>query len=195
MGSNRGGAPMAAPGDKGVLKSILEWVPFIAGAVALALLIRFFVFSPYVVPTGSMLETIQLNDIILSEKISYYTRQPQQGDVVTFDSVEDASVTLVKRVIATGGQTVDLQDGKVVVDGVALDEPYTNGQQSYPFEQTLSTIDPISFPYTVPDDYIWVMGDNRSVSKDSRFFGPVPLSSVSGRAFVVIWPLSDFKTL
>ncbi len=183
------------PEDKGFLRSLLEWIPYVAGAIVLALLIRFFVFSPYVVPTGSMLETIQLNDIILSEKISYYTRKPKQGDVVTFDSVEDPSVTLVKRVIATGGQTVDLQDGRVVVDGTVIDEPYTLGKQSFAFDQTLSTISPITFPYTVPDGYIWVMGDNRPNSKDSRYFGPVPLSSVSGRAFVVIWPLTDFKTL
>ena len=105
--------------------------------VALATIaLRTFVFVPYEIPSGSMEETIMTGDMVFSEKVSYYLRAPQRGDIVTFDDPEVAGRTLIKRVIATGGQTVDLVDGKVVVDGVALDEPYTLGKESRPLAHT-----------------------------------------------------------
>ena len=98
---------------------------------------------------------------------------------------------LIKRVIAVGGQTVDLRDGAVYVDGEKLDEPYTEGKQSKP----LSNSNGITYPYKVPEGEIWVMGDNRTNSLDSRVFGSVPVENVTGHAFWRYWPLSSFGSL
>lgn len=179
---------------RGLKESVLVAVDFLwpfAAAIVLALLLRAFVIEPFTVPTGSMLDTIQLDDTIWVEKVSYWSGGPKQGQVVTFDNPEEKGVTLVKRVIATEGQTVDLVDGAVVVDGVALDEPYTLGKPSYPLSSQLAGIDPITYPLQVPEGHVWVMGDNRTNSRDSRFFGPVPVKDVFGHAMFVLWPLSD----
>ena len=133
-------------------------------------------------------------DMVFSEKITYYTRQPEKGDIVTFDDPEVEGRTLIKRVIAVGGQTVDLKDGKVILDGVALSEPYVNGKESNPLNRTATGVT-ITYPYTVPDGYVWVMGDNRTSSQDSRYFGAIPLSSITGRAALIYWPISDFGVL
>ena len=144
-----------------------------------------FIFSAYSIPSGSMENTIEPGDMIFSEKVSYYFREPEAGDIVTFQDPENANRTLVKRVIATGGQTVDLVDGQVVVDGEVLDEPYTEGKASDPQNST------ITYPYTVPEGYLWVMGDNRENSQDSRSFGAVSVDSVTGRACFVYWQAWD----
>ena len=181
--------------EQGGLGGIGEILLTIAVAVVLALLMRAFVFEVFEVPTGSMLETIQLDDRIIGEKLSYRFRVPQRGEIVTFDNPSKDGTTLVKRVIATGGQTLDLQGGRVVVDGEVLDEPYVNGRESVPLSQQLPGIGPITYPYTIPDGYIWVMSDNRTNSKDSRYFGAVPVSDVTSHAVWTIWPPKDFGTL
>lgn len=166
----------------------------VAIVAAITVLLRMFVFVPYEIPSGSMEETIMTGDMVFSEKVSYYFRSPQRGDIVTFDDPEVAGRTLIKRVIAVGGQTVDLVDGKVVVDGVVLDEPYTGGKESYPLSRIATGVT-VEFPYTVPDGYVWVMGDNRTSSQDSRYFGAIPGSSITGRAALVYWPFNDFGLL
>ncbi len=171
--------------------SVLIMVLAVAG---LTVLLRTFVFDPYEIPSGSMEETIMPGDMVFSEKISYRMHGVQAGDIVTFDDPEVAGRVLIKRVIATGGQTVDLKDGKVVIDGKQIDEPYTNGKPSYPLTRTARGID-ISYPYTIPEDCVWVMGDNRTSSQDSRYFGAVTVSSITGRAAVIYWPFDHFTTL
>ena len=140
-----------------------------------------------------MEETIQVGDMLFSEKISYYVGEPAYGDIVTFADPEIPSRTLIKRVIATGGQTVDLVDGNVVVDGKVLVEPYTDGKPSYPLTPAYGTS--LIYPYTVPEGYLWVMGDNRTNSQDSRYFGAVDSKSVTGKAFFVYWPLDHLGPL
>lgn len=176
------------------LRSVLSIVLMIIVVAACVVALRLFVFVPYEIPSGSMEETILTGDMVFSEKISYYMRDPQRGDIVTFEDPEVKGRTLIKRVIAVGGQTVDLQDGKVVIDGVTLDEPYTSGKESHPLNRTAAGVT-VSFPYTVPEGYLWVMGDNRTSSQDSRYFGAIPKSSVTGRAALVYWPISDFGLL
>ena len=97
---------------------------------------------------------------------------------------------LVKRVIATAGQTVDLVDGVVYVDGVALDEPYAEGE-SYPLAAQAEGVS-VGFPYTVPEGCVWVMGDNRENSADSRYFGAVPEDDLIGVVVFRYWPLNRF---
>lgn len=173
-------------------RDALEWVLIIVGAVAVAVLVRAYVVEPFEIPTESMVSTIEVGDRILGEKVSYLTRDPEAGDVVTFHDPEDEATTLIKRVIATPGQTVDLVDGQVVVDGEVLDEPYTEGRPTSPISRHASFLaDEISYPYTLGEDEYWVMGDNRTNSLDSRYFGPIKGDSITSRAWLVFWPLND----
>ena len=178
----------------GAARTFISIVIMVALVIAITILLRLFVFIPYEIPSGSMEDTIRTGDMVFSEKISYYMRSPEYGDIVTFKDPEVAGRVLIKRVIATEGQVVDLVDGKVYVDGVALDEPYTGYRPSYPLYRTANGVE-VSFPYTVPEDEIWVMGDNRTSSQDSRYFGSVKLSSVTGRAALIYWPFSDIGFL
>ena len=170
---------------------------WLAGAilvgVAIALLLRTFVLGFYYVPSGSMLNTIQEGDLVLGEKVSLCIADPEPGDVVTFDSPIDGE-TLIKRVIAVGGQTIDLRDGVVYVDGAPLEEPYVEGRPTESLSE-LAGSENIQYPYTIPEGMVWVMGDNRTNSKDSRFFGPVSVDDVTSRAVLIYWPLWDVSLL
>ena len=178
--------------------ALVENLVTLAIVVVLVVLIRTFLGEPFAVPTGSMLETIQLGDRVFGEKVSYRLRDPWPGEVVTFRDPDPAKdgVTLIKRVIATAGQEVDLRDGIVYVDGRPLDEPYTLGKPSEPIDSHAANLsEDITYPYVVPEGCIWVMGDNRTNSLDSRYFGAVPVDDVTSRAVVVFWPPSDMGTL
>lgn len=176
--------------DVGALRQIGEFLVTLAIAFLVAQAVRTWVIQPFVVPTGSMLPTIQLGDQVLANKFVYRFRSPKRPDIVVLDDPTDTVGTLIKRVIGVGGQTVDLQGGRVLIDGVAIDEPYTHGQASDPLTGSM-----LKFPLKIPVGSIWVMGDNRTQSQDSRWFGPVKLTDVHGRAFYIYWPLSRFGTL
>ncbi len=166
---------------------LLETLFMVLLAVGIAFLVRTYVVQPYQVPTSSMAPTIEIGDQVIASKFIFYLEDPEPGDVVVFDDPTGSVDTLIKRVIAVGGQTVDLVDGRVVVDGVPLDEPYVHDRPSEP--QVLE------MPYTVPEGHVWLMGDNRTNSMDARTFGPVPIESVHGEAFVIYWPLDRWGTL
>ncbi|MDM8270940.1 signal peptidase I [Thermophilibacter provencensis] len=173
----------------------LPWpVGALLGGIAIAVILRLFVIGVYYVPSGSMLNTIHEGDLLLGEMVSLHFDDPRQGDVVTFDSPLTEGETLVKRVIAVGGQTIDLVDGTVYVDGEPLVEPYTEGKPTESLSDYLGSAG-ISYPYVVPEGTIWVMGDNRTNSKDSRFFGPVSVDDVTSRVLFIYWPLSHVGTL
>jgi signal peptidase I len=159
---------------------LLELVAMVALAFILAAGIRTFIVQPYVIPSGSMIPTIELQDRVIANKFIYRFTDPKRGDIVVLDDPTGSVNTLIKRVIAVGGETVDLIGGQVVVDGVVLDEPYTHGLPSEPMIQEM--------PYTVPEGHVWLMGDNRTNSADSRVFGSVPLSEIKGRAIIRFWP-------
>ena len=162
------------PSQQSALRGAFEWIVIVAIALFATFLIRSFVVEQ-----------------ILAQKVSLELGQPvKQGDIVVFHNPDGTSEhdVLVKRVIATAGQTVDLQDGKVVVDGQALDEDYTTGM-SWPLSVQAPAAQ-VSYPYTVPDDCVWVMGDNRENSADSRYFGPVDRSELIAVALVRYWPLN-----
>ena len=186
------GAADEAP-DKGG-SGVAWFLGTIALALVLAVLLRAFVIGTYVVPSGSMLETIQEGDMLLGQKVSLWFSGPEAGDIVTFFSPEDGETTLIKRVIATEGQTIDLVDGVVYVDGEALEEDYTLGKATYSLSD-LSGSAGITYPYTVPEGCIFVMGDNRTNSKDSRYFGAVSVDDVTSVAVFIYWPLEDVGLL
>ena len=179
--------------EKGGLSTFASFLIMIAIVVVAYFGLRTFVVGTYEIPSGSMLDTIQIGDRVFSEKVSYYFRDPEQGDIITFADPENPQRTLIKRVIAVGGQTVDLKDGYVYVDGKKLDEPYTEGKQSLPLNTAHGVS--ITYPYTVPDGYLWVMGDNRTNSADSRYFGAVSKDSVTGHANFTFWPLNRIGIL
>ena len=171
---------------------LVETVLLVLLALALAQGIKAFIVQPFVIPSGSMIPTIHEKDRILAEKITYRFRgQPERGDVVVFENPtgDPAAPILIKRLIATGDQTVDLRQGVVYVDGVALDEPYTHGLPSEPLNPE------ITYPFTVPTGSYWMMGDNRTNSGDSRQFGPVSRQGILGRAVWTYWPPNAFDAL
>lgn len=181
--------------ESSTFRNIMEWVLVIVIAVAATILIRTFIVEPYRIPTGSMETTIEVGDQILGQKVTLELGQKvKNGEIVIFKNPEEdvEHGILVKRVIAQGGQTVDLKDGYVYVDGVKLDEDYIQGK-SYPLEDP--TGQEISYPYTVPEGSVWVMGDNRENSRDSRVIGAVPENNLVAVALVRYWPLNRIGTL
>ncbi len=181
-------APEPSPGprrSKGRVRNLIEWIVVIGGALIVATLLRAFVFQTFYIPSGSMLPTLHQGDRVVVNKLDdSYGR----GDIVVFERPEGwqgAHQDLIKRVIGLEDETVEIHDNQVFIDDKALAEPYLAP------DVTLR-----DFPPTVvPEDHIFVMGDNRPYSSDSRENGPVPLDNVVGRAFIRIWPFSDISQL
>jgi signal peptidase I len=183
-------------GKRRLFHEIVEVLLIVVVAVIVTTLLRTFVIDNYEIPTGSMEPTIEIGDRLFAEKVSYHFGSPAHGDIVTFHdpTMRGAGSTsarvLIKRCIATGGQTVDLINGRVAVDGIVLNEPYVNGRESVPLTPMAEIS--IEYPYVVPEGSIWVMGDNRTDSSDSRYFGPVSQEELIGKALFRIWPLERF---
>lgn len=170
-------------------RSIVEWVVVVVGALAVALVLRTVLFQAFFIPSESMLPTLQEDDRVLVNKLSYRLHEVNRGDIVVFDrppgqgpsTIED----LIKRVIALEGETVSARDGRIVIDDQLLIESYL------PEGTVIGDFGPI----TVPEDHVFVMGDNRGNSQDSRVFGPIPEDSIVGRAFVLFWPVDRLQAL
>lgn len=173
------------------LGEIIRWIILLVVVVLIALGLRRFVIEPYNIPSGSMIDTIEIGDIVMAQKVTLELgKEPEVGQIVTFYNVEGEvddkgkTIVYIKRVIATAGQTVDLRDGYVYIDGEKQEESYTDGQPSYDLNSG------IEYPFTVSEGCIWVMGDNRTNSSDSRWFGEVPIENVNGIALFRYWPLN-----
>jgi signal peptidase I len=183
-----GGDSVHADKDTSLVRWLAETALLVLLAFVLAQGIKTFLVQPFVIPTGSMIPTIEIGDRVLADKLVFrFFRDPQRGDIVVFDDPNGQHPQLIKRVIAVEGQTVDVRDGMVYVDGEPLDEPYTYSKPSDPGT--------VPLPVTVPEGSVWLMGDNRPESGDSRFFGPRPVDTVRGRAFWTYWPLGRFGSL
>lgn len=158
-----------------VQELVLTFLP----ALVLALLINHFVAQTTYVLGQSMEPNLHDDQHLLIEKVTYRFGEPERGDVIVID-VDHAEIPLIKRVIGLPGETVEIRASQLFIDGQPIDEPYLSGvlQRDYG-------------PTTVPEDHVFVMGDNRNNSNDSRYFGAVPLDKVLGRAWVSYWPLQD----
>ena len=170
------------------VRNIVEWVVIAGGALLVAFIIKTFLLQAFYIPSLSMAPTLQINDRVLVNKLSYDLHDVNRGDLVVFESPpNEGSETkdLIKRVIALPGETVESRDGDILINGQVLEEPYLDRGV------TTGALDKI----TVPPDHLWVMGDNRANSRDSRFFGAIPESLVIGRAFVRVWPITDIGLL
>ena len=139
------------------IKEILEWILIIAFAVVAAMLINRYVIIKAKVPTGSMEHTIEVDDCILGFQLAYMFQGPDRGDVVIFPYPDNPEVTYVKRVIGLPGETVEIKDGYVYIDGEPIEEPYLK-------EEMYGTFG----PYVVPEGSYFMLGDNRNSSADSR---------------------------
>ena len=161
---------------------ILEFLVIMLVAFVLVFgLIRPFVVEAFRIPSESMVPTLEVGDRVLANKFIYRFTEPARGDVVLFDSVEEGSEdTLIKRVAGVEGDEIRVQGGTLFVNGEPQDEPYLN--QYIPNQST-----PYG-PETVPKDHVFVLGDNRGNSGDSRVFGPVPVENIKGEGFLVFWP-------
>jgi len=188
----RGRAP-AAPTEEDQeakssgLRNVIEWVGIAGGALLIAFLIKTFLLQAFYIPSLSMDPTLKINDRVLVNKLSYDLHDIHRGDIVVFESPpnETEHKDLIKRVIGLPGETVESKDGRIVIDGQVLDEPYLEPHvQTGPMEKV-----------TIPPDHVWVMGDNRGNSRDSRFFGAIPDSLIIGRAFVRVWPVTAIRLL
>jgi signal peptidase I len=186
----------AAPGDAAVgeasrtVRQVVEWAAVIVGALVIALLVKTFLLQAFYIPSSSMEPTLKIGDRVLVNKLSYHMHDIHQGDIVVFERPPGVSETaaikdLIKRVIALPGQTVEARSGTVYVNGKALAETYL------PSGTTTTNLP----RQKVPAHHIWVMGDNRGNSRDSRFFGAIDEDLVVGRAFVRVWPIGHFGFL
>lgn len=177
--------PVRRPRRKSSTRNLLEWVGVIVGAVVIALLIKTFVVQAFQIPSPSMEPTLQDGDRVLVNKLSYRTGDIGRGDVVVFSRPDDLSAgpgdptELIKRVVGLPGDELQTRDGDLYVNGRLLEEPYLDPD---------STTAGLEVPFTVPEDQIFVLGDNRTDSTDSRSFGAIPTDSVLGRAFMIMWP-------
>lgn len=168
-----------------VRKSIIEWIVVGVGAIVLAVVIRTFLLEAFWIPSPSMRETLIENDRILVNKVNYRFTDIARFDVVVFTNPDEnsASKELVKRVIGLPGETVELVNGEVFIDGVTI------GPESYIYDQAVN--DDNFGPVTVPQGEYFVLGDNRSNSSDSRsVVGTVERDLIQGKAFIKFWPLN-----
>jgi len=190
------GLPSAPAGKR---KSTLrEYAEALIVALLLALVVRTFVVQAFKIPSGSMLPTLQIGDHILVNKFVYGARleipltqislgrlpglrKPRPGDVIVFIWPKDRSKDFIKRVIAVEGQTIEIRNRQVLIDGKPWDDPHATRVEAHtPGSDNFG-------PFTVPPDHVFAMGDNRDQSFDSRFWGPVPIADIKGQALIIYW--------
>lgn len=182
-------------------------LPFlVASALVIAFLLKTFVAQAFYIPSGSMIPTLEVGDRVVVSRVAYDVHDPRRGDVVVFEAphgdtagddgdggllpvrllrgffetvglTQPSTEDFIKRVVGLPGETVEGRDGRLYIDAQPLEEPYLEGLSFGDFA-----------PTTVPDDHLWVMGDNRAHSSDSRVFGAIPEDSVVGRAMARVWP-------
>lgn len=182
-------APAAlAPEDrtKAFTRSILEVLQALAIAVLISVGLNLFVVQVTEVRQRSMENTLFSSDRVLVSKVDYRAHAPMPGDIIVFKPPIDTNIPYVKRVIGLPGDVVDVRDGRVIVNGHELEEPYAIGL-------TTPRSGQVRFPFKVPAGTIFVLGDNRPVSGDSREWGAVPEENVIGKVILKFWPLNEAR--
>jgi signal peptidase I len=209
-GSSLARVPFELPGEEDVddgrslaaasLRAIRDWVVVLVVALLVAFGIRTFVLQQFYVNGPSMETTLFQPNRVLVNKLSYRFGEISRGDVVVFDRVTSNGRDvqhddMIKRVIGLPGESVSIRACVVYVDGKSLDEPYLLEHDPQQTDLVARCRQPEMAPVVVPDGQVFVLGDNRSESLDSRVFGPVDRKSIVGRAVVVIWPISRWRWL
>jgi signal peptidase I len=182
--------PLPPPrSTRSTTRTVIEWVAVVGGALVVALVIRAFFLAAFYIPSESMVPTLEKGDRVLVNKLSYKLHDVNRGDVVVFErppnEPDNGIKDLIKRVVGLPGETVEVRDCKVLINGNPLDEPYVKQ-----WSRTCTFA-----PKVVGDNEVFVMGDNRDDSQDSRFFGAISQNLIVGRAFVVVWPFTHLGWL
>jgi signal peptidase I len=141
--------------------------------------VRPFVMEAFWIPSGSMVPTLEIGDRVLVNKFIYRFTEPERGDIVVFRSVDNPDEDLIKRVVGVPGDEIAVRRGRLILNGEPQKEPYTN--KNFPDRSFYART-------TVPEGHVFVMGDNRGNSADSRVFGPLPKKNIEGEAFLRFWP-------
>jgi signal peptidase I len=210
IGRLRNGAP--EKGEKtDARRSFWKELPFLVlVALVVAIIIKTFLIQAFFIPSASMASTLVEGDRVMVNKLSYRFGDPSRGDVIVFDDPTEPNTdgesllgalirhvaeslglsspdsALIKRVVAVGGESIEVRDNAVLIDGVPVDEPYLDPDIRMGGDFG---------PEVVPDGHVFVMGDNRGSSQDSRRFGAIPVDDIIGRAFVKVWPPSRWGGL
>ena len=168
----------AAPEKTNVLKEIIDWVAVIVCAVVISFLINTFVIVNATVPTSSMESTIMAGDRVIGSRLYYLRHEPERGDIIVFDYPDDPNILYIKRVIGVPGDHIEINGGKVYINGEVLEEPYLN-----------VTTEGDWGPYDVPADSYFMLGDNRNDSADSRYWHNTFLTKegIVGKAIFKYW--------
>ena len=166
-----------------IAKELLEWALTIIIPVVAALLIHQYLFTFARVDGTSMLDTLHENNIMGVSRLHYRLNEPQRGEIITCNYPEDGNKLFVKRIIGLPGETIEIREGTVYIDGEPIAETY------------LTRVDDQSMdPITLAKDEIFVMGDNRPVSRDSRAVGPLTLDEIYGRVLFVAFPFNEIRS-
>jgi signal peptidase I len=186
------------------VKRALEYVAIVAVAILVALAVQSWLLKPYRIPSESMLDTLRPGDRVLVNRVVYHLRDPHRGDVIVFHYPEDPEVVFIKRVVGVPGDTLEVKDGRLYVNGRKPAEPYVHRSRGHA-DPTVSQAaiagstmhDPWSLaePFRVPDGHYFVMGDNRTDSDDSRDWGTVPRAAIVGEGLATYWPFSRLRAL
>ncbi|GDZ93762.1 signal peptidase I [Planktothrix agardhii CCAP 1459/11A] len=174
--------------EKSLWNQIRENIVILAIALGLSLLIRTFVAEPRFIPSDSMFPTLEINDRLVIEKVSYYLKSPQFGDIIVFTPPSQlqeigygADQAFIKRIIGKPGQIIEVKNGRVYIDNEPQFERYIAEEPHYQLS-----------PVKVPDNSYFVMGDNRNDSNDSHVWGFLPKENIIGRAVFRFWPIERF---
>ena len=177
------------------MQTFLDFIKVIACALFIALIIRSFIIQPYYIPSGSMLNTLHIGDRLFVTKFSYGIHipfinkeiidmgQPEKGDIIVFPFPKDPSIDFVKRVVATPGDVVEIRNKQFYRNGKAVEEPYIIHSDPLIVNSHRDKFGPV----TVPAGQVFVMGDNRDNSRDSREWGMVDKKTIRGKAWVIFW--------
>jgi signal peptidase I len=166
-------------------RNAVEWVAIVLGALAVAVIVKTFLIQAFFIPSLSMYSTLDKGDRVLVNKLSYHLHDVHRGDIVVFErppGVPDSGIKdLIKRVVGLPGDTLESRNGHVYVNGKQLTEKY--------LDAGVETVNLTR--QTIPKHHIFVMGDNRGNSEDSRVFGSIDENLVVGRAFILVWPITQ----
>ncbi len=171
----------------------LEWAVVLLVALILAVGVRTYVAQMFYIPSGSMLPTLQVGERIVVDKVSYHLHAVHRGDIIVFSRppLEQADYAdLIKRVIGLPGDTVASVDGRVTINGKVLSEPWLPDPAPQTLPSPLAAPYSLNHPYKVPPGEYYVMGDNRTDSEDSRYFGPIPGRLIVGKMAFKVWPVA-----
>lgn len=173
---------------------IWEWAKALLIAVILAALIRYFLFAPIVVDGLSMMPTLHDQDRMIVNKMKYKISEPERFDIIVFHAPENKDY--IKRVIGLPGDEIEYKNDTLYINGKPYDEPYLEEYKSELVDGPLTepfTLEEVTGYKKVPENHLFVMGDNRRYSKDSRHIGVIPMDKVLGSATLIYWPLEDIR--